>query len=1084
MFWKRSMNNQSNGFELGVFYGSLAKLALFSTLLCGCTSGEPTRSETVSRTQLRGVVVQGCNPVAGGTIGGRHWYTTTVGPQPFVSIGDIHGSACYDGTAFNVSSNATGAGYRGWAVQEPDASNPPDALQFVYTRISQAEFENAGGVEVTVRVSSASRDGVASGFGAQAGVMVREAPASADPVSNGALNCKGIMGAGFFSFGTPQTNCTSPNAEIGSFGATSRTRPDIQGNVLGWSSQVNTRFIPSDVLLRLQVVAARSHGLTVGRDFSVAYSKDGTVWHSLPGGKITAEGALLVGFYASGEYTNTNPRRDAHAAFEEVYVGPPRLEKRTSYVGSSAASSARGWVTRELQAFSVAPDGTSYKYTNNALDGLMYQPMNAFSTDGWVLQVPAESNFYGVPQGGIAATNTYVYVARWLESNGVRRNFVVQRRAPFLAGPPDELTHPFISNIGIVGGLAAHDGYEFVFVSDWESNLVRVYDSVGTSIGEFPFPHPGLLAVEPDTNRIWVAPSAINPGAPLPPHLTSSAFESGPSHIECFESASNYDWSSVASCGSVQFSSLGVDNATAFAFAPTINPVLGPDWTIVPSISGNLLVADNGPNQNVRRCWDLTTTPRCADVGVPGGAFAGPTPGITEAGPQEAPRFFSLRGVGADQGGNIYVASGAPRVDIRRVAGTTSWVEDWREQWAIHGLSPEPGAFDPDGNSPSFFTLTRRLDFHASNNEPGTEWAPKAVTWSPFGTHASEDARRFAMTTPGASAPWIRNITKPGESTPRRFMFVMYLDYDAANIPTQIFQFLRFDGEIAKPCGSIEWRYAAPRRLSLWTDENGDGRKPQGNEVQNEVVEFSGSQMALLPNAGFGVDVDKNGDLWLAFAWWGVSNIHHLSLKGINAFGALKYFDSSTASAPEFAVHALPDFPSGRPVAPRYDATNHILYLYSLLSEGTCPEHPAVLRYVNWPDGVAGASAQRSYIAPLVHPATHHDQPENVRDLYYDSLCGCSSSTCMGCLSFDYISFDVAGSYFFAQDYWGPVHVHNAQSGAEVTQFTAGPEISGRALYPLSGDTMRARKLGNEYLITFNDQSDNLARTVLYRWTP
>jgi hypothetical protein len=236
---------------------------------------------------------------------------------------------------------------------------------------------------------------------------------------------------------------------------------------------------------------------------------------------------------------------------------------------------------------------------------------------------------------------------------------------------------------------------------------------------------------------------------------------------------------------------------------------------------GNLLVADNGPDQDLKilsRTKDGWTIART--FGVRGGVFSGPVPGAT--GPR---RFWGIRGVGVDSAGNVYV--GNTGIPMQTMGGTDIRVfsgQDSSLLWQVQGLAfvnsaeAEPGT---DGRSVHLVSKRFAMDW---NQPPGKSWTFAGVTLDPF--RFPDDVRIQA---PMATA-WIRVIEG------RKFLFTtsMRSDYLA------VFRFLPGE-EIAAPCAvftvagttagpwmdSIRPTFPAGTPLNrrwAWQDLDGDGR--------------------------------------------------------------------------------------------------------------------------------------------------------------------------------------------------------------------------------------------------------------------
>ncbi|UYZ64952.1 RICIN domain-containing protein [Hymenobacter weizhouensis] len=156
-----------------------------------------------------------------------------------------------------------------------------------------------------------------------------------------------------------------------------------------------------------------------------------------------------------------------------------------------------------------------------------------------------------------------------------------------------------------------------------------------------------------------------------------------------------------------------------------------PSGSIIADIAidkdGRLLVADNGPDQNIKVYTGITGSPAAAaSFGVKGGVYAGPTPGLV--GPQ---RFHHLTGVGADAAGNTYVSMYGQRQD----AGTEleSYSATGSRNWALHCLHFVDNAdADPASDGVDVYTKHEHFTMDYSQNGGGKEWTYKGFTMNPF----------------------------------------------------------------------------------------------------------------------------------------------------------------------------------------------------------------------------------------------------------------------------------------------------------------------------------------------------------------
>ena len=855
----------------------------------------------------------------------------------------------------------------------------------------------------------------------------------------------------------------------------------------------------------------------------------------------------LVGFFVAGEGQQTT------ATFDNIRVGLPGGH-RTSWIGSSAGKVSTDFVSFGMHDFYVAPDGTAYKYSQAAEQG---HALNVINPDGTLKKLPyGNYDNFGFYQGGIAGDGGYIYLASRDSPTSCQPGTKVLRKTMDLAPAGGPL--PFgAPTLGLIGGLGARAGK--VYVSDVAVNegidgfcpyplpppsrpsLVRILDFNANppTESQFPFERPGPLAVD-DSDRIWIIQDAtdypvldlgpcLNPrgetaacpgpepnGCPIPsanrffcPCTVERARHPGnfvvkhPGRIECRHA----DGTPCMNAGQSAALAITADQL-GYASATDFNPmgVTFDRGNPADPSDDRLLVADNGPRQNIIICTGLsggspTGQPSCVDFGAAGGVFSGASPGVVDdpaAGGQR--RFFSPLKAGVDASGNIYVASSAPQVDIRK------FTPGGQLAWAVYGLSPEHGAFDPGTDGRDFVSTSRHYTFDPTKTEAGTEWGLKAFTWRPFGGPPPGD--------------WYGDTLNPGSTTslfPRRLAAdssVASMDrkrflYQLRGSPLEV-HFHRFpgDGEVAVPFGSLIQVPVrdgdcndlsvpdVPGCLRLWVDRDGDGVEDRGTnpdpcracEGFQGVCEVETIPSASLPPGGFVPNVDDKGNVWLGWAdriwelpaaWPGGATTPDYHLTPLSTMLPAEVAPTLGAVVPDFHVES---------------GASDSLYVFASKDGGQNPA-PAcagpnppcwcnyrvvntVTRYDNWHSGMPTLAPGYPVLLPA--PQLTATQPDDFANRFADPLCFyCAEGA-------DYRGFDVAGGMFFVQKRNGAVLAYNATTGAAVTELFAGPEVTGYQFWTdvaLPGSMRAFQRSTGEYLLTMLDSS-NQARTIVYRWTP
>jgi hypothetical protein len=147
--------------------------------------------------------------------------------------------------------------------------------------------------------------------------------------------------------------------------------------------------------------------------------------------------------------------------------------------------------------------------------------------------------------------------------------------------------------------------------------------------------------------------------------------------------------------------------------------------------SGMLLVADNGPDQNVKFFASLDTSPVLHhSYGTPGGVVAGPIRGKIGG-----PRFNGLTGVGVDAKGNLYVSqNGTGPLRVASSYNTTLAVFDPAGK-ELHRLFAHEwvstAVIDPQSDGAELYGRTTRYVMDYAK-PPGQQAVDHAVTMDRF----------------------------------------------------------------------------------------------------------------------------------------------------------------------------------------------------------------------------------------------------------------------------------------------------------------------------------------------------------------
>lgn len=536
---------------------------------------------------------------------------------------------------------------------------------------------------------------------------------------------------------------------------------------------------------------------------------------------------------------------------------------------------------------------------------------------------------------------------------------------------------------------------------DWKTTIQELPDRA------FPFTRPGPIAVDKSGN-LWI----VQEGAkfPLCGNFTPVP---GWAAIKCYDKNGHY-------------------------LNKQITDVVNPGAVSYDGVNDRLLVAENGPAQNIR-IYNLSSGTSTAPVlagsfGVNGGVFAGKTPGLLhdpEAGGDA--RFFGPVGVGMDAKGNIYVACdpGSTQTDIRAFSPNGNML------WKLQGLEMcTTGDFDPTVSAPDVWTTTHHYAMDYSGAKAGGEWSLKSYTTDPFAPYPFPDnlGGANAVYRKVGKTPLLFTGGQGGLGTPHIFRFV---------------------GEQLVPCGSIasqivnnDWV------LEVWSDANGDGIQ-QPNEVANIPAVGGGARC---------MDVDNDGNIYLAMEAGGTNpKIQELLIQGFNSHGVPIYSAVHKSLYPSPAPFDQMGVQRLRYMGGPLDT----MYLLGRNEGDTVKDgnYGGTLGcYDHW-----STTPTKRFVTVLPTPVT---DPNFVQGKPYSPD------------GFFYMGFDAVNGYAFVSELWGKIHVVDPQ-GNLLPGIIPGPEISGLCAWEDEAMGVRAHfnpDTGEYYILQEN--SGFRARQNFYRWKP
>lgn len=464
-----------------------------------------------------------------------------------------------------------------------------------------------------------------------------------------------------------------------------------------------------------------------------------------------------------------------------------------------------------------------------------------------------------------------------------------------------------------------------------------------------------------------------------------------------------------------------------------ITDVVNPRAVAYDSASDQLLVAENGPDLNLRIYTGLTTAPTLARTfGAKGGIYSGATPGrVHDPDAGGWARFAGVSGVGVDAQGNLYVGGGFQGSDLRQFGADVSL------RWMLHSLVfCNTYDVDPDSDGTEIYAPYNHVQLDLSRSEPGQEQKYVGYNW---------DLRRFGEPARAGGSQAI--VRRAGAE--RRL--IMVTTGQGAIDDVRIY---RYDGEIAIPAGRVGAN-------EIWIDSSGDGKEQPG-----EITPMAPSLTIT------GVCVDSRSDLWVASSGTDGSFMRHFKFQGLDPHGVPIY---SAAKGGGYEDVRFPE--EGGTVSAwgmgcrlDYDAARDIMVvLYPAVarkgeSDKSAPQY-FLARYDNWSRG----NRAPKWKFKALRPETDPDFFMYEKDLFPYSF---------------YSNMQIAGRYLFMAFIFGEIHAFDLDTGKLVEILSMGPEVNGQSAWEDAAMGLRVfRRNNGEYLI-FTENSGWGGKNNFFRWKP
>lgn len=703
-----------------------------------------------------------------------------------------------------------------------------------------------------------------------------------------------------------------------------------------------------------------------------------------------------------------------------------QLNYTTSWIGNTFGFGDGKWVQQDVEAISVAPDGTVY--TNAPWDESGSEI--AAYRNGDKLAVAGGTHGWGNAGGDAIATNqTYLYAAMSIgnEGNGLvgadyppkdltwfgltRRTLAnIATGAPFtggIANSSNATKNSFLlfdavptGTDAAIRGLAATNAE--LYVADTYGNRIVVFDAQTMQrLRSWNVPSPGRIAIDSDST-VWV--------------------------IQGFGSSSGM---SVA-----HYSTSGTPLPGTLPLPASAIPT---DVTIAPT--GQILVADNGPLQQILAFNKLASgqTQQAVSIGTRSGIFH-PIKGQTGT-----IRLNGVTGIGFDKANNLYIAQNnfGPRPAGTGYTGDGTVLESYifgtrSLNWRLYGLTfVDSAAFDP-ASPEEVYTGSKHFTLDYSK-PPGQKWTFKAFTMDRFDY---PDDPSLHLTRNVRGSPMLRRINGK--------LYLYTLDMYAHYLTIYRFE-PATEGEIAVPSGLLAqnpvptgWPAGQPAKGEwMWRDLNGNGR------VDADEITSNPSTGSKVGNGFYWVDTP--GNVWQATPG---SGIREMPLQGFDAVGNPVYQYATSR------MFAMPQ-PFTRIARIVYIAETDTMYISGFTaaipwdSAHWKEAGPVLARYDNWSSGTP--SMQYAISLPWNTQSSPQATPVGVA---------------------------VAGNYIFvAELYTAKVDVYDARTGQPVGYMTPGADVGNTSGWvDIYLGISAVKRANGEYVVALED--DARAKILLYRWTP
>jgi len=741
--------------------------------------------------------------------------------------------------------------------------------------------------------------------------------------------------------------------------------------------------------------------------------------------------ALLFSTYfiANGQQKSPVPERKVQPATQTADSSgdPNTLDYTVSWIGNTLPgngtepNSALQHIPIDMDGIYATPDGKVYSNTTWDEGG---RPASIFKDGKLISPLNALNNSPNYQNGGgdaIAADGKYIYKGNTANGTDGGQGVSVLNASDLTAAGVSLTGSTTLPKSYEVNGIVVAGGN--IYVTEGDENIVDIFDQKTLAlIRSLSIPAPARIAVD-KKGGIWVSENDDTPYPALNGNIFDYNYDYGLDTVRHFDASGNLI-GTITVPDEAEVSALWIDN------------------------QGDLLVGDEGPDQNIKVYRDILSKPVLAKtLGAKGGVYAGDQNERGTTGPW---RFRGITGIATDAQNNLYVSQNGWGYAHGNGHGTVlqSYSPSGEVNWTVQGLEfVDTLDLDPNTETDAYDPYHHfKVDF---SKPVGQEATFVADTLDRF--RYPDDVRITGI----SSTTQVRYIGG------RKFLLVgpqsggymaIYRFDESASGPGK---------EIAIPCaafdyGSFQGNYqdfdVQPNNGEfIWRDLNGDGR------IQlDEFIEPPND----LHRDGNDFWMDTNGDVWQV-NYQGENppyeNSVHLRrylFQGFDSFGAPIYdFDhvivyNSPTDIPDLTsigrVTFRSDYPDGG----------------TLFVAGGSPSAGAfsqIVRYDNWDKGNRKA---RWVINVPFDPDPNNPWTPN--------------------------SFSESGRFIFV-DFNTPHYtlIYNTVDGSYVGKFAASDQVGG--LPSIGNDdewqSTRAHIVGDgEYILL--KEEDYQAKQLMYKWKP